>query len=98
MQDHVAKIEDPEHDERRRERRRTVFLQADVCTLDGTPIVNCAIQDTSRSGCKIMCEQVSLIPDEIVLSIRGLGESFVGRVMWRAEGSAGVAFLNGVAE
>ncbi len=98
MQDPSAKIADPEHDDRRRERRRTVFLQADLCRLDGTPIVNCAIQDTSRSGCKILCDQVDLIPDEVLLTIRGLNETFVGRIMWRAEGSAGIQFLSGVSE
>lgn len=85
------------HD-KRRERRRSVFLQADVRTLDGTQIAHCSIQDTSRSGCKIMSDQLDIIPDEIVLSIRGLGDTFVGRVMWRHAGMAGIEFLNEVTE
>lgn len=84
--------------ERRQERRRRVFLQADVCTLDGTQIAHCSIQDTSRSGCKIISDQLALIPDELVLSIRGLGETFVGRVMWRDGDMAGIEFLNEVTE
>lgn len=82
--------------ERRQERRRSVFLQADVCMLDGTQVAHCAIQDTSRSGCKIMSDELSIIPDELVLSIRGLGESFVGRVIWRERDIAGIEFLNEV--
>lgn len=79
--------------ERRVERRRRVFLQADVCTLDGLQIAHCSIQDTSRSGCKIISDELDLIPDELVLSIRGLGETFVGRVMWREAGMAGIEFI-----
>lgn len=93
-------MEDPLTDpsERRKARRRRVFLQADICTLDGLQIAHCSIQDTSRTGCKIISDQVATIPDEIVLSIRGLGESFVGRIVWREGDMAGIAFLNEVSE
>jgi len=83
-------------EERRVERRRSVFLQADVSTLDGLQIANCAIRDTSRTGCKIMSDDIDHIPDELVLSIRGLNETFVGRVMWRDADMAGIEFLNDV--
>jgi hypothetical protein len=82
--------------ERRQERRRRVFLQADVCTLDGTMISHCSIQDTSRTGCKIITDQLDIIPDELVLSIRGMDETFVGRVIWRETDMAGIEFLNQV--
>ncbi len=82
--------------ERRQERRRRVFLQADVCTLDGTVISHCSIQDTSRTGCKVISDQVDIIPDELVLSIRGMDETFVGRVIWRDVDMAGIEFLNQV--
>ena len=93
-------MQDPETvpQDRRRARRRRVFLQADVCTLDGLQIANCSIQDTSRTGCKIISDQIASIPDELILSIRGLGETFVGRVMWREGDMAGIAFLNEVSE
>ena len=83
-------------EDRREERRRSVFLQADVSTLDGLQIANCSIRDTSRTGCKIMSDDIDHIPDELVLSIRGLDETFVGRVMWREADMAGVEFLNDV--
>lgn len=82
--------------ERRQERRRRVFLQADVSTLDGAQVGHCSIQDTSRSGCKIISDRLDMIPDELILSIRGLGETFVGRVMWRDADMAGIEFLNEV--
>lgn len=84
--------------DRRQARRRRVFLQADVCTLEGLQIANCSIQDTSRTGCKIISDKLDSIPDEIVLSIRGLGETFVGRVIWREGDMAGIAFLNEVSD
>jgi hypothetical protein len=84
--------------ERRQERRRSVFLQADVCTLDGTQVSHCSIQDTSRTGCKIISDQIDIIPDELVLSIRGMDETFVGRVMWREANMAGIVFLNQVTD
>lgn len=82
--------------ERRVERRRSVFLQADVSTLDGLQITNCSIRDTSRTGCKIISDDIDNIPDELVLSIRGLNETFVGRVIWRDTDMAGIEFLNDV--
>ena len=82
--------------ERRVARRRSVFLQADVSTLDGSPIANCSIRDTSRTGCKIISADIDHIPDELVLSIRGLNETFVGRVIWREADMAGIEFLNDV--
>lgn len=88
----------PSAQERRQARRRRVFLQADVCTLEGLQIANCSIQDTSRTGCKIISDKLDIIPDELVLSIRGLGETFVGRVIWREGDMAGIAFLNEVSE
>ena len=84
--------------ERRVERRRSVFLQASVCAMDGSQIVNCSIQDTSRSGCKIISDELHRIPDELVLCIRGLGETFVGRVMWRDADMAGIEFISGTSE
>jgi hypothetical protein len=79
--------------EKREDRRRSVFLQASVCAMDGSQIVNCSIQDTSRLGCKIISDELDLIPDELVLSICGLGETFVGRVVWRDVGMAGIEFI-----
>ena len=79
---------------KRLERRRSVFLQASVCAMDGSQIVNCSIQDTSRLGCKIISDELDLIPDELVLSIRGLGETFVGRVVWREVDMAGIEFIS----
>jgi hypothetical protein len=78
--------------ERRIERRRSVFLQASICAMDGTQITNCSIQDTSRSGCKIISDELNRIPDEMIMSI--LGETFVGRVMWRDGDMAGVEFIS----
>ena len=80
--------------ERRIERRRRVFLQASVSAMDGSQIANCSIQDTSRTGCKIISDELDRIPDELVLSIHGLGETFIGRVMWRDADMAGIEFIN----
>ncbi len=80
--------------EKRAERRRKVFLQANLCALDGSPIMTCSIQDTSRLGCKIISDELDLIPEELVLSISGLGETFVGRVVWRDKGMAGIEFIS----
>ena len=87
---------DDKWSDRRVSRRRVVFLQAEICMLDGLRIVDCSIQDTSRTGCKIISSDIDKIPDELVLSIRGLDETFVGRVMWREADMAGIEFLNDV--
>jgi len=82
--------------ERRIERRRSVFLQASICAMDGRQITSCSIQDTSRSGCKIISDELDIIPDALVLGI--LGETFVGRVMWREGDMAGVEFISDAAQ
>ena len=41
--------------ERRSERRRTVFLRAKVYGASEGQEIECAIQDASRSGCKVIC-------------------------------------------
>jgi len=64
--------------------------------LDGLRIGSCSIQDTSRTGCKIISDDIDKIPDELVLSIRGLDETFVGRVIWREKDMIGIEFLNDV--
>ncbi len=79
--------------DRRKDRRRSVFLRAEVFDANGAPVTDCAIQDASRSGCRIISEDIDLIPDEIVLTIRGLGETFAGRVVWRRHSEAGVEFI-----
>ena len=81
-----------DYSDKRKERRRRVFLRADLFDINGTPVTECAIQDTSRSGCRIMSDQLHVIPDDIVLTIRGLEETFTGRIVWRNNGEAGVMF------
>ncbi len=79
--------------ERRSETRRTVFLRAKVYGADGAQITECAIMNASRFGCKIISEALDGIPEVIVLSICGLGESFTGRLVWRDANMAGVEFI-----
>lgn len=81
-----------DYSDRRKEHRRSVFLRADLYDANGTPVTECSIQDTSRSGCRIMSEQIRIIPDDIMLSIRGLNETFFGRIVWRKDNEAGVMF------
>jgi hypothetical protein len=41
---------------------------------------------------------VDIIPEELVLSIRGMEETFVGRVTWRDADMVGIEFLNQVTD
>lgn len=78
--------------ERRSERRRSVFLRAKIVGLLDGHEMECAIQDTSRSGCKIISENIDELPDMVTLEICGLGETFIGKVVWRKDNMAGVQF------
>lgn len=78
--------------ERRSERRRSVFLRAKIVGLLDGHEMECAIQDTSRSGCKIISDSIDEIPDMVTLEIHGLGETFAGKVVWRRRNMAGVQF------
>lgn len=79
--------------ERRTDRRRSVFLRAEVFNANGSPVTDCAIQDASRTGCRIISDDIDLIPDDVVITIRGLGETFAGRVVWRKHSEAGIKFI-----
>lgn len=81
-----------EWSERRSERRRSVFLRAKVVGLLDGHEMECSIQDTSRSGCKIISDNVDEIPEMVTLEICGLGERFFGKVVWRKDNMAGVEF------
>lgn len=80
--------------ERRIERRRLVFLRAMVYGAGENEEFECAIQDASRSGCKIISDELHRLPDDICLTIRGLGDTFFGRVVWRKGTMAGVQFIS----
>lgn len=84
----------PETTERRSERRRSVFLRAKIYGVDGAQITECAIMDASASGCKIISDSIGDIPDQIVITIRGLGETFAGRLVWRNSDMAGIEFVD----
>lgn len=80
--------------ERRSERRRSVFLRAAIYGLiEGGEEIECAIQDASRSGCKIISDNIDRIPEMVCLTIHGLDETFAGRIVWRRENMAGVQFI-----
>ena len=76
--------------ERRSERRRSVFLRAKIFGAGVGGDFECSIQDASRSGCKIISNEIGRIPEEICLTI--LGETFQGRIVWRKADMAGVEF------
>lgn len=78
--------------EKRNERRRSVFLRARVFGSAEGQEIECAIQDASRSGCKIISDELDRVPEHVCLTICELGETFFGRVVWREGNMAGVQF------
>ncbi len=79
--------------ERRSDRRRSVFLRAQVLWPGLADAMECSIQDASRSGCQIMSEDIDQMPARICLTFCGLGETFEGEIIWRRGNTAGVQFL-----
>ena len=80
-------------DERFKARKKT-SIQAFASDLDNTFEIKCIIRDISRSGCKIVTSQVRELPEFILLVPEGFEQPINGKIVWRKDKFAGVAFLS----
>ncbi|MEQ8781344.1 MAG: PilZ domain-containing protein [Roseibium album] len=76
--------------EKRREIRRPVWISTIVCGKTSPFTMKCTIVDASKSGCRIEGDNLDRLPREVEISIPGLDLPISAKIVWRAEGSAGV--------
>jgi hypothetical protein len=84
---------DSETSEKRSERRRKVSIPAFVSGKTSQEGVSCEIIDASPSGCRLSSLKLQGLPADIQLQIPGLDLPVNGKIVWRAEGLAGVKLL-----
>ncbi len=73
--------------------RKKACIQAFAFDLDYKFEIKCIIRDISRSGCKIVTSQVRKLPEFILLVPEGFKQPLSGKIVWRKDKLAGVAFL-----
>ncbi|WP_434053239.1 MAG: PilZ domain-containing protein [Roseibium sp.] len=82
--------EDQATGEKRREVRRSVWIGTVVSGKTSPFIVKCRIIDASRSGCRLEADGLDRLPQDIEISIPGLGMPIAAKIIWRKNGQAGV--------
>jgi hypothetical protein len=80
-------------DERRNAPKQEVSIQATIMDYNYNKLADCIICDASRTGCRISCEELSNLPDEIHIEIPGLTDPVMALVVWRKDGMAGLEFF-----
>lgn len=76
--------------EKRKEKRRSVSINAKVSSAASAQPVPCKIVDASLSGCRLAGEGVCDLPHDILLTIPGMDLPVKGLIVWQANGFAGV--------
>ena len=77
--------------ENRRATRRRVLKQATLGV--GGPGLDCTVRNISESGAALIVEAEAKLPPEFTLAVVSLNLVSKCRIVWRAEGRLGVAFV-----
>lgn len=80
--------------ENRTENRKKSCVQAFATDLIDSIDVKCIIRDVSNNGCMIVSSDVEGLPDLIQLFPEGFDNPLNGKIVWRRDKMAGVAFLS----
>ncbi len=72
--------------------RKTVTIQATVSDCEDETQYACLLMDASRTGCRLYCDHVEALPDEVKLYPEGLVEPINASIVWRKAKLAGLAF------
>lgn len=76
----------------RREQRIKLAFRAIATDRHGLTELSCLIRDGSASGCRLVSEHIDVLPEAILLRIKGISEPIPGRIVWRRKRMAGVKF------
>lgn len=77
--------------ERRAEQRRKALKGGHIAFNGGYSAYECTVKDVSTHGARLVFDEMTAIPHEFALTIRGEARSRPARLVWRKRGMAGVA-------
>ncbi len=78
--------------ERRQAPRPRTLLSGTIAFNRRASVMSCVVRNLTPGGAKVQFDQGSIVPDEIDLSVPHRAECWRGRIIWRSEQEAGIAF------
>ena len=72
--------------------RKTIAIQAQISIPDTDTKIACLLMDASRTGCRLYCDCIETLPDEVMLLPEGLVEPIEASIVWRKQLFAGLVF------
>ena len=78
--------------EHRSGNRKTVAIQAQISDPEGDVKCACLLMDASRTGCRLYCDCIETLPDDVMLHPEGLADPIKASIVWRKPMFAGLAF------
>ena len=83
--------QDLQSNEHRASPRQKTGIQAWVIDPENDKEYPCLILDATRNGCRIYCDSIEQVPDNVRLLPDGLKEPVVAKVCWRKQMLAGLS-------
>ena len=77
--------------ENRAAARQRTGIQAWVINPEDDREFSCLILDATRNGCRIYCESIEELPDDVRLLPDGLKEPVAAKIRWRKQMLAGLS-------
>lgn len=68
----------------------TISIPATVRNRSGGMRIRCTIEGATKTSCRIACDHADKLQDDIVITISARKVAISGRIVWRADGCAGV--------
>ena len=72
--------------------RRRVGISADVFDPNSEDRFYCLVLDATRDGCRMFCDSLGELPDEVCLQPEGLKKPIKAEIRWRKGKAAGLKF------
>ncbi|NND49740.1 MAG: hypothetical protein HKN60_05765 [Rhizobiales bacterium] len=72
--------------------RSRVGISADLIDPKDDGQYYCHIFDATREGCRIFCDHLGVLPDEVRLHPEGMSEPIKAKILWRKTMTAGLEF------
>ena len=73
--------------------RWDVDIPASLLDLNFNYLADCKISDASKTGCRIVAKDAAILPHEFRITILGLTEPVMVRLVWRKGNTVGLEFF-----
>jgi hypothetical protein len=78
---------------RRIKHRKKVTIHGVISGRDSVEGIDCIVLDATRTGCRIVCNHVGKLPDDVCLTFDGINRPVYGEIVWRRTNQAGIEFI-----